>query len=84
MSDIQIRHTVESLFAIRCKVLESAKKLWETEKELKDEYEEINGYSPYSVENSNRIYAENTDQKSIDQNLWRYQQLLLRYYLHHS
>lgn len=72
MCDVQVRHTVESLFALRCKILQDAKKLWATEKEIKESYDSVTGYSPYRLENTNRIYGDNQDEKSIDQALWRY------------
>lgn len=72
MCDIQVRHTVESLYSLRCSTLESAKTLWAAEKELSDKYQSIVGHSPYRVENCNRIYGTDQDKKSIDQALWRY------------
>lgn len=73
MSNIQTRHTVESLYALRCSTLECAKTLWAMDKELHAKYEEVAGHSPYRVENYNRIYdCVSQDQKSIDQALWRY------------
>jgi len=72
MADIQIRHTVESLFALRCSILARAKELWAIDKEMHSQYESIGGHTPYRVENYHRIYAVDNDQKSIDQALWRY------------
>lgn len=73
MSDIMIRHTVESLFAIRCKTIEKAKEMAKLNEEVSELYQEVNGYSPYRIENSNRIgYLQNDTEKSIDQALWRY------------
>lgn len=72
VSDIQLRHTVESLYALKCETLTEAHTLWAKEKSLSNIYESINGHSPYRVENYNKIYGENQDMKCIDQALWRY------------
>lgn len=72
MSDIQVRHTVESLFALRCKILTEARELWAVEKKLRDDYTEIDGHAPYRLENTNRIHGVNQDEKSVDQAMWRY------------
>ena len=72
MSDIQIRHTVESLYALRCKILTDAKTLWAIDKQLCESYESIKGHSPYRIENINRIYDVDRDEKSVDQAMWRY------------
>jgi len=72
MSDVQIRHTVESLYAVRCRTLEDVYQLWKLNESLKERFESVDGYSPYRTENVNRIYGENQDTKSIDQALWRY------------
>lgn len=72
MSDIQVRHTVESLFALRCKILTDARTLWTLDKQIRESYDSINGHSPYRIENTNRIYGEDQDEKSVDQAMWRY------------
>jgi len=70
--NIEVRHTVESLYAVKCETLTEARTLWEKEKSLSKIYESVNGHSPYRVENCNRIYGEDQDTKCIDQALWRY------------
>lgn len=72
MCDIQIRHTVESLYSVKCETLTEARALWEKEKALNNIYESVNGHSPYRVENTNRRHGDNQDVKCIDQALWRY------------
>ena len=72
MCEIQVRHTVESLFALRCKILTDARTLWSLDKQIRESYDSVNGYSPYRIENTNRIHGEDQDEKSVDQAMWRY------------
>jgi hypothetical protein len=72
MGDIQIRHTVESLFALKLKILDEARTLWEADNRIREMYDSIKGYTPYSLRNTSTLYGEKQDEKCIDQALWSY------------
>lgn len=73
MADIQIRHTVESLYALKCSILESAKVIWEIDKDIRAKYDTIGGHTPYRIEFYIHVYdCVSQDQKFIDQAIWRY------------
>lgn len=72
MGDIQVRHTVESLFGLRCKILAEARSLWGAEANLRCLYDSVGGHAPYRLQNTNAIHGEKQDERSVDQSLWRY------------
>lgn len=72
MSNIQVRHTVQSLFSLKLELLDNMKKLKALDKQIRDNFQEINGYSPYRIDCNFRVWSENVDEKAIDQALWYY------------
>jgi len=72
MSELQIRHTVESLFALKLSLLRDMEDLQKLEVSIGDRFREFHGYSPLRIDNSFRHHSENINEKAIDQGLWLY------------
>lgn len=72
MSDIQVRHTVESLFALKLSILHDMEAMRGLEQKLQAQFESMNGYSPYRITDSFRFCGEKHEEKAVDQAIWSY------------
>lgn len=70
MSDTEIakRHTVESLFALRCKLLDSIKAMYDAEKAASGMFEELGAYGPYRLD----CRDDGRNDQIVDRMVWRY------------
>jgi len=71
-TDITQRHTVESLHALKLKLLERMNSFRATEREIEVLFQQAKGHTPYDVNERIRIYSEQREEKYIDQTCWKY------------
>lgn len=72
MSDIQVRHTVESLFTLKLALLRDMEAMQGLAVSIQERFEEFNGHSPLRVENNFRYDGKNVNERAVDQGLWLY------------
>lgn len=72
MSDIQVRHTVESLFALKLSILHDMEAARGLEQKIQAQFESMNGYSPYRITDNFQYCGDDRAEKAVDQAIWSY------------
>lgn len=70
--DIQERHTIKSIYQIKCIYLQQIKELEKLDDEIKSNMEHLNGFEPYRIEYRFGITGEDRHVKYIDRACWKY------------
>lgn len=71
--NIQVRHTIQSLYVKKLKMLDLSEQLKATDHQLSEEYKEISWYSPYRLDSRTRTPSDKErsfDEQCIDQAMW--------------
>lgn len=70
-TELEVRHTVDSLFALKVKTLGDVRRMEELDKSIHDGLEQIHGFPPYRLSACHDVpYGENRIERYIDRTLW--------------
>jgi len=78
--DVAPRHTVESLYTLKLRTLTKIAAFLELEGEVRDLFRQMDGYTPFDLQDRTRASGDNKDEQCIDKYCWSY--LVNLFHLH--